>query len=574
MKSLARFIAAVLATAVRSEPTAVTTFECIGLYYPSAETGVCNVHYRAAGTSAWRPALDLVYDPRNQEYRGSIIGLQPDTAHEVRLTHRGRSALIGTRTGSDRFPVGKTTRVASQTVPFAIMESGTPAAYHLITPHPQTRTTIDVANQADHTFVIDADYVIVRGLELKNAAQHGVLIKPGRHHVVVEDCRITGWGRGGGSLTFGNTGNMDSGIYAGPGAGHLVLQRNLIENPRGAANDWDSGHPAGPQGISLINSTGHNVIRYNEIVSTDDRGFNDGIGGGANNSTAGSPNRDSDIHGNIIAGVWDDGIESEGANMNVRIWGNYIDRAFVHVATASTSKGPLYIHRNVFGVSRRTRKDPMGVAMIKTGMSGEFGRGHKFVFHNTALQPRGAFSVFSGHPDVPDPNTVTRNNIFDCPGRLTPSLPDTSSDYDYDFYSGSDRGRATESIVRSGRIGWPTGVQSPDGSRTIEPHGVSGAMAYLPSYSLEFYPAAVTTRVEPGRTSVDRGGKAVAVHGAVVTVPNPVIDGGTRLPNFNDDFSGGAPDIGAFEVGRPPLRFGRRAVDNTWAPWELYAHES
>ena len=38
--------------------------------------------------------------------------------------------------------------------------------------------------------------------------------------------------------------------------------------------------------------------------------------------------------------------------MNVRIWSNYLHHTFVHIATASTSMGPLCIFRNVFGESR------------------------------------------------------------------------------------------------------------------------------------------------------------------------------------------------------------------------------
>jgi hypothetical protein len=553
MKRIAVLLVAALgltslfAQADAREPSTATPFECISVYYPSTDPAGCHVHFRAAGATGWRAALDLWYDSRNQEHRGSIVGLQPDTAYEIRLTQPAKETLLSARTRSERFPIGRTTHISSRVTPLEIKDSGTAAGYHLVTPHPRTRTTIDVGNQADHTIVVDADYVIIRGLELKNAARHGIYIKPGRQHVVVEDCRITFWGRIGGPLTFGNASNGDSAIHADRGAGSLVLQRNLIENPRGASNDWDTGHPAGPQGISLVNSSGHNIIRYNEILSTEDHGFNDAIGGGSNFSDAGSPNRDSDIHGNIIAGVWDDAIESEGANMNVRIWGNYIYRTYQHIATASTTRGPLYIFRNVFGTSRRTHSNSIGGAMIKTGSRGEFGGGRKFVFHNTALQPGGAFTVFSGHSD---PNTVTRNNIFDCPGRLTGNQPpENPGDYDYDFYSGSERGYAREA------------------------HGVRGRMAFIPSHYLEFYPAPVVTKVQFGKVPVNMGGRTVEITDPVVTVPNPVIDAGARLPNFNDDFSGRAPDIGAFEVGRPPLRFGRRAGADIWAPWELYSAE-
>jgi len=156
--------------------------------------------------------------------------------------------------------------------------------------------------------------------------------------------------------------------------------------------------------------------------------------------------------------------------------------------------------------------------------------------------------VFSGRSD---PNTVTRNNIFDTAGRLAPRQPaDPPGDYDYDFYSGNDAGVAEE------------------------PHGVRGRrMAYLASHYLEFHPAPIITTVQFGKIQVNLGGKMREITDPVVTIPNPVVDGGTLLPNFNDDFAGRAPDIGAFEAGRPALRFGRRAVDDHWAPWELYATE-
>src|SRR5690606_39168328 len=123
---------------------------------------------------------------------------------------------------------------------------------------------------SNYCISINADYVIIRGLELKNAARHALYIESERNNIVIEDNRFTFWGRIGGPITYGNEGNMDSAIYANRGAGNLTIQRNLVEDPRGASNDWDTGHPAGPQAISLNNSSGGNVIRYNEIRSTED----------------------------------------------------------------------------------------------------------------------------------------------------------------------------------------------------------------------------------------------------------------------------------------------------------------
>jgi hypothetical protein len=84
----------------------------------------------------------------------------------------------------------------------------------------------------------------------------------------------------------------------------------------------------------------------------------------------------------------------------------------VHIATASTSMGPLCIFRNVFGESRISHQDPFGGVIIKTGMnyltiSGErvsTGLGCRFIFHNTALQPKGGLDVSSGHDLFPRPH--------------------------------------------------------------------------------------------------------------------------------------------------------------------------
>ncbi len=521
----------------------VATYECLGIYHTAESHGDCQVRYRERGSNAWQRGLDLVYDPRDGQYRGSLVGLQPETQYEIALTHGDTKVITQGRTRSDRFPIGRTTRIKSgvHRETLRVETSGTPDGYHLLVA--DGHATIDVMNAADYSIVVDADYVIVRGLELKNAARHGILIGKDRHDIVIEDCRITFWGRIGGPQTYGNVGNMDSAIYANRGAGRLTIQRNLIENPRGASNNWDDGHPAGPQAISLNNSSGENVIRYNEIRSSEDRGFNDAIGGSSNFSFEGSPNCDSDIYGNIIANVWDDAIESEGANRNVRIWGNYTHHTFQHIAVACTSKGPLYIFRNVFGLSRRTHRDPLGGSMIKVGQRDEFGGGRRFIFHNTAIQPRGSFHVFSGHVN---PNTVTRNNVFDCPGRLTSSRDaEPPSDFDYDLFTGMDRGNA------------------------VERRGIRGKPAFIPSTNLEFFPALTTTKIEWGKVDIQQGDRTVTLTDPVVTVPNPILDAGVVLPGFNEDFVGDAPDLGAFERGAPPIRFGRTAApDFKLAPWE------
>jgi hypothetical protein len=528
---------------------AIPTFESIGLYHSSAVSGEgCRVQYRADGDSSWRAGYPLVYDERERQYRGSIVELKPDTAYDIELTCGDRPVTLQSRTRSEQFSIGRTTHLeggrTDQTI--TIREGGTADAWHLVTPAPGTKFVSDVFNGADYNIVVEADYVILRGLELRNAAVHAILIRKGVQHVVVEDSHITGWGRIGGARVWGVTSGSDSGIFAEADAGHLVIQRNLIEYPRGGANDWESGHPNGPQAISLIDSRGGNIIRYNTIRSTEDHGFNDGIGGGSNYSFKGSPNRDSDIYGNIVSNVWDDAIESEGANMNVRIWSNYIHHTFVHIATAATSMGPLYIFRNVFGESRLSHQDSSGGMMIKTGMNyvtidGErvsTGLGHRFIFHNTALQPNGGLDVFSSHELH---NAVSRNNIFYARGRAYPQ----------------DRGAPPNDFKNDLTGGYLGG-------------GFVRSM-FLPGSRLEWFLAPSMNRIQWGRVEYTQQGRTFAITDPMVQAKNPALDTGVLLSGFNDDYNGAAPDIGAFENGRPPLRFGREMAPGfTRAPWELY----
>jgi hypothetical protein len=533
-------------------PYAVATFECAGVYWKTSESGTCKIRYKELKSNTWKNSLDLVFDPRQGEYRGSIINLIPNSDYQIELTAGSAKTQLKFKTRNDNFPAGKRTILPAgeSDKKIIITESGTPDAYHLVTVPENSKSVLNLKNVENNGIEINADYVIVRGVEIRNARANGIRILKDRHDIVVEQCYITFWGRIGGPVSYGNfEGNMDSGIFAENGTWNLTCQRNLIEDPRGASNDWEDGHPAGPQGISIMQSKGGNVIRYNDIISTEDHGFNDAIGGGSNFSYVGNTNRDSDVYGNYLRNVWDDAIESEGANMNVRIWGNYIHLYNMAIATACVSLGPVYIFRNVMGESRRQHGDTNGGGLFKTGDRGEFGGGRRIIFHNTALQPEGAFNVIGK-----DPNCMTRNNIFNVPGRLvadTETKP--GSDFDYDYFSGTAKGHAME-------------TNSININRTTP-------RLYVNSTKLEFYPRSTIKNVIIGKFPTAFGKDTVVITDPVFNIKNPLIDSGIILPGFNDDFKGAGPDLGAFEVGNPPLEFGRRAYlkyNEGLAAWEKY----
>ncbi|MHC4629569.1 MAG: hypothetical protein ACYTDV_21560, partial [Planctomycetota bacterium] len=62
---------------------AVATYECIGLYFKSPDLGQCHVRFMETGTSKPREGYPLVCDPRDGEYRGSIVGLKPNTDYAI-----------------------------------------------------------------------------------------------------------------------------------------------------------------------------------------------------------------------------------------------------------------------------------------------------------------------------------------------------------------------------------------------------------------------------------------------------------------------------------------------------------
>jgi hypothetical protein len=518
-------------------PSAVSTFHCIGVYWSPHEgsgDNVCQVHYRRVGSTEWKEALSLWYDDRGVGgypvgYRGSIVNLEPGTTYEIelRLLSTGTTETFTASTWSEDFPIAKTVYLPPWTTyhTLEITESGSPDGYVLYTHAEGESSTIDVRNQEDSCINVSASYVIIRGLTLREASVHGIRILNNAHDVVIEECDISGWGR----LQEGEWGyDNDSAVYSNsPNIERVIVQRNKFHHPRADTNSWkestrtiprNTHHPLGPQAITFNprnERAGHFVIRYNEIYSDDDHYFKDSMGNSHNYTYHGFPIRDTDIYGNYVANCWDDGIQAEGANCNVRIWGNYITRTAEKIATQSVSVGPLYIWRNVFGISRVGPNDNYGWRAFKSGDVQGWGGGKTYIFHNTILQPpppdHGSSDGVNAH-DAKLTNTCTRNNIFHVPSggdSINSGTSSSTNDFDYDLYNG----------YIYARLG-------------VERNGIYGVPIYDPDND----------------------------NGEFVLDPSsPGYDAGAVIPNFNDNYNGAAPDIGAHEAGNPPMEFGVNA---------------
>ncbi len=508
-----------------TDTRAVPTYESAGLYWSNpgatAATG-CEVKYRRNGDTAWQSGLAMWFDARSNECRGSLVHLTENSDYQVELNLPGLAAsrALSFRTWPNQRPVARTVTVAGGSATLDITQGGSPTGYVVYQAAPGA--VLDAMNASPYNVSVNASYVIVRGFVLKGAQQDGIRISPNVTDVIIEDNEITGWGRQRSGI-YGV--EHDSAVHAqcsSPTLERVTVQRNEIHDPRYTANSWSDGHPEGPQAVTISYCGGNHVIRHNEMFNTTGKHFNDIIGGADNHSTTGFPNADSDIYGNDLSQAWDDAIEAEGGNRNVRIWGNYIDQTGTGIASTVTSVGPLYMFRNVYNRSRMLEKSSLDSddrqVMFKAGSDASLGDGRRYVFHNTMLQATQAGATYglgaaggisgTGSSQLVN-NTVSRNNIFHNWRTWTAY---------YDIGVGND----FANDLFNGSAGAP----------------VVGGITGTPIYA-----------AGGGWQSEGNGQYQLATN-------SPGYDKGARIANFNDAYTGAAPDVGAHEASTGAMRFG------------------
>ena len=518
----------------------ISTFHSMSIYWKWSGLSpdkTAYVLFKEQGSSQdFRRSLDLIYSTKDNEYRGSIVHLKSGAKYEISLLFDDENIKnVTAATWCEQLPIAEIVYVSQeslQTQPYTIKNvTGSPDGYILYTADPDSSKFLDGENVSNNIIIENSAYVIVRGFTMKNAREDAVLItgKGYTHDIVIEDNVIENWGRVNAISGFGES---DLAIRVANGNGvnfeRLIIQRNTFRNPRADTNSWSEYredrrkcrnnpdrpcHPWGPGATFFKETAGNHVIRYNELYSTNGNYFFDGFGGSQDDSFIGAFNRDTDIYGNSLMNIWDDAIEVEGGNANVRVWGNYLDNVRNAFGAASVSTGPLYIFRNVV-YRTQADQDSEGATgkfiKSKTKPRKGFGGGHVFVFHNTVYRYNESGGVKNGISGTGTPlvNFVSRNNIIDASRHFLDSSRSEltgTNDFDYDLYQGDFKGI--------------------DGQ---EQHGIEG----LPEY-------------DPLRPS----GSFALAEGSLG------FDDGVPIPNFSDG-AVGAPDKGAQERGAPFLEFG------------------
>lgn len=436
----------------------VPTFSACGVtMLAPLQVKACRMVWRPVGGPDWHPTWPAVRDEASGAYRTSLVGLAEDQEIEVAadLTLEDGSATRATavcRTWTSTPPVARSIPLSDLVRDGVLRLEGLHGSATAWIRIDGGGATIDAGNLAEAAVTVhDSSYLLIEDVVVRGGTRHGVEIAKGSHHVRLANADIAGWGRVGEQCADGKIRvkgdpkpiNFDAGVHL-DGTSEVVVERCWIHDPRGRANAWKGPtwtftHPEGPQGL-FVRCKGGTVVRWNDLTGTQEHRWNDAIEGKGNGSVDGSFARDADIHGNLLMGGNDDGIELDGGQSNVRFWGNRIEATFCGISTAPNLLGPSWIFRNLVAELGDDR-GRVGAA-VKNGGGTTWTRGTTFFLHNTMMvRGRGIAGVGYGKGAKNDADRkrfigVSRNNLLVSVGTrpgISDPVGDPRCDFDHDL---------------------------------------------------------------------------------------------------------------------------------------------
>jgi hypothetical protein len=214
-----------------------------------------------------------------------------------------------------------------------------------VQPYGDGTVTVDGQCQRENGFYIGSGTgQVIRGLTVTNTTGASIFLENGGSpkptNVTIDgntlqnfDCTWT-------SADPSGHGQYAAGVAAWYTGSGIRVTNNLIQHrtsgdPHGSADGiWFKGNDSNPSG-------GGHYIAGNTII-----GGWDGIGGEEEGSAHGTFDRDTIVENNTVRDCWDDGIQSEGGDQNVRIRNNDISGCGTGIAFAAPVAGPLYVENN------------------------------------------------------------------------------------------------------------------------------------------------------------------------------------------------------------------------------------
>ncbi len=443
-------IAATNAIAVKIR--AVPTFENCSVYIEDAgdkKADDFKIEYRLKGQNEWQKGHVLTDALDNHTPRTSIFKLKSATNYEVRCLADGSEvAKTSFRTWSEKVPVVRTIVVKNKKG-LKITKSGKPTGWIRYIMDPKLKQIEGGYDEEQAILIENVSYIIIDGFRIRGGKRHGILIKKAGN-IRITNCDIAGFGRKGELVKKGiryepgasKANNWDAGVYLDL-AEQILIEHCYIHDPRSTANSWTFGHPVGPNGIFVrAGKKGGLVVRYNDIIGSQEHRWNDAIEAYANGEPWGGFRIDSDIYGNYLAYPNDDCIELEGGMQNIRFYGNKIEGGLCGISTAANLAGPAYIYNNL--VVNLGEDRGCASAAVKNGGGNLYSQGVTYFYNNTFLsEGRGITGVGFGQSSNRRMfHGVSRNNILMMEGAGISDMEcSPRCSYNYDLFAGAFGGK-------------------------------------------------------------------------------------------------------------------------------------
>lgn len=346
------------------------------------------------------------------------------------------------------------------------------------------------------------DWLWIEGFEIRFYGQGdgcGVCLN-NASHVVIRKNRIHNLQKG---IFVEWTGGADRG-------NDTRIEDNEIYDPPVNEWPWQAVKSTSMEGTAII-VRGHigAIVRGNDVHNFFN-GIYTGSSGAMENSALAF---DADIYNNHIHDISDDALEPEGACINHRFRNNLVDASYVGISLAPITQGPTWVLRSAY-----TNFTARGVKWDRSS------DGIVLIYHNTFwtdvknVNGMDLISLAS--------NAVLRNNIFRVSGYSVNEIPTGSAGHDWN----NDNWHTTR------------GLGGPHFKWENVNYNSIAELCAATGLECNGY------EDSPGLTSPGEGD-------FTLLSSSPNIDRGAVIPGINDNFSGTAPDVGAYEFAfdSPPV---------------------
>ena len=528
----------------------------------------CGLKYRAAGEAAWREAwlpYRIRYDPPSpvagkdaafDGCAGSVFFLSPGARYELWLTLTGPEGLMDE--GVVKITTQSEPKIAAGAPVYYVAPGSGGGAGTEADPYRGIAEAQSHARPGDVFLLKAGEYAgFANGETLFDqpgekgrwvvwkAAEDGVVftasVRVAADYVWIEGVHFRGTPN---DASDSDNDHSDWGLRTYNAPERVVIQRNTFTdfhysialNHGGAA--WvirdnvivgdkdlrecldDSGNEIhagdcpskawGGEGIELNHTAGHTVAHNRISLVADGISY---------------PLENVDIYGNEIFDVTDDGIEPDYAYANVRVWQNRITNARHNgLSFQPMNGGPWYFIRNQVAAPLESTLKLRRLSRV-------------LLAHNLLVGWEDAVAATYDTEGLRRIDSL--NNLYvSAAGRYVWEQYDDGPVETRLDHDGFDWGSATNAFK------WGPDHRYPDlaafqAATGLEPHG----LAFDRADCFEAWPVA-------------RPPESVTPAAMTLKPGCPAVDAGTVLPNLTGAYSGAAPDLGPYELGREPPTYG------------------